>query len=71
MESNNKKYRAAATTSRKLPGRRRKQPVILLYKILKASEALTKRLTPTLGRRTANADIVTKNLNISVFAFII
>ena len=67
MESNNKKHRAAATTTR----RRRKQPVILLYKILKASEALTKRLTPTLGRRTANADIVTKNLNISVFAFII
>jgi len=51
--------------------RRRKQPVILLFKILQASEKIAQRLTPVLGRSGATDTLVNKNLNISVFAYII
>jgi len=58
--------------NRKVPIlRRRKQAVILLFKILKASEKISQKLTPVLGRSGATDTLINKNLNISVFAFII
>ena len=46
----------------------KKLPVILLYQILKASEKVTHKLTPNLK---TNNSIVSKNSNITAFAFII
>ena len=51
--------------------RRKKQSVILLFKLLKASETITKRVGPTVGNQKSASVIVSKNLNISVFAFVI
>ena len=46
----------------------KKLPVIFLYQVLKASETITHRLIPSL--KTKNS-VVSKNLNITTFAFII
>ena len=51
--------------------RRGVKHVILLFKILKASETIAQRLTPALHRKRSTTGIVNRNLNISVFAFII
>ena len=53
------------------PKRQYKQPVMLLFKILKASETISRSLTPNLGNGTGSNTLVSRNLNISVFAFII
>lgn len=46
--------------------------MILLYQILKASENITAGLTPTVVRNIRPSEnIISKNLNISVYAFII
>lgn len=53
-------------------GRRSKQTYILLFKILKASETIAKSLTPqTQGKDMTRDQLLNKNLNISVFAFIL
>ena len=53
-------------------GRRSKQTYILLFKILKASETISKSLTPqTQGKDMTRDQLLNKNLNISVFAFIL
>jgi len=52
--------------------RRRKQPVILLFKILKASEKIARSLTPqTMRHDSTSNQLVNQNLNVSVFAYII
>ena len=46
----------------------KKLPVIFVYQVLRASESITHRLIPSLK---TNNSVVSRNLNITTFAFII